>query len=526
MPAMPFLISPVSRLLVLDRERAPAHAVTRLAERSPLTDADLPLLTSLAHQVSVAIQNARLYQEAQRELAERKRAEGEYRSVVEHSLQGLVIIQDGRIVFANQAMAEMAGYSVQELLSLTPNQVTALIHPEDQDLVWGRLQDRLGGQEVPPHYEYRAVRKDGGVIWVEMFANPVEYRGRTAVQAALLDITERVWAQEALRESEERYRTLFEDSRDAAYITTREGQFVSVNESFLSLFGVTREDLAGLRAGDLYDQAEDRAAFQKEIEEKGSVREYEARLRRKDGTIMDALCSATVWRDQEGAILGYRGFIHDITQRKRAEEELQRSYLNLHETLEGTVSALAALAEARDPYTAGHQQRVASLACALATEMGLSDNYVQAIRMAGLVHDIGKIHVPAEILSKPTTLTDIEMQLIRTHPQTAYDILRTVRFNWPVADIVLQHHERMDGSGYPNKLAGEDILLEARILAVADVVEAMASNRPYRPAHAIEKALAEISDNAGILYDPQVAEACLTLFRDKGLDLRSLHGST
>jgi PAS domain S-box-containing protein/putative nucleotidyltransferase with HDIG domain len=493
---------------------------------SPLTDADLPLLTSLAHQVSIAIENARLYQGAQRELAERKRAEEEYRSVVEHSLQGLLVMQDGRVVFANQAMAGIAGYTVEELQSLSPEQVTTLVHPEDQDLVWDRLRERLAGKEVPPHYEYRALRKDGSVIWVEMFANTVEYRGQPAVQAALLDITERVWAQEALQESEERYRTLFEDSRDAVYITTRDGRFVNVNESFLSLFGVSRDELAGLRPGDLYERPEDCVSFQREIEDKGSVRDYGTRLRRKDGAIIDALCSATVWRDQEGAILGYRGFIHDITQRKRAEEELQRSYLDLRETLEGTVSALAALAEARDPYTSGHQQRVAALACAIAEEMGLSADAVQAIRMAGLVHDIGKIHVPAEILSKPTKLTDIEMQLIRTHPQTAYEILRTVKFNQPVGEIVLQHHERMNGSGYPNGLAGDDISLEARVLAVADVVEAMASNRPYRPAYGIDEALAEISQNAGVLYDEQVAHSCLTLFREKGLDLRSAQTDT
>jgi PAS domain S-box-containing protein/putative nucleotidyltransferase with HDIG domain len=493
---------------------------------SPLTDADLPLLTSLAHQVSVAIENARLYQDAQRELAERKRTEEEYRSVVEHSLQGLIIVQHGRIVFANQAMADIAGYTFQELQSLSPEQVATLVHSEDQDLVWDRLRERLAGKDVPPHYECRALRKDGSVIWVEMFASPVEYRGQPAVQAALLDITERVWAQEALRESEERYRTLFEDSRDAVYITTKDGRFVNVNESFLSLFGVTREELAGLHAGDLYARPEDRASFQQEIEDKGSVREYETRLRRKDGTVMDALCSATVWRDQEGAILGYRGFIHDITQRKRAEEELQRSYLDLRETLEGTVSALAALAEARDPYTSGHQQRVAALACAIAEEMALPDDAIQAIRMAGLVHDIGKIHVPAEILSKPTKLTNIEMQLIRTHPQTAYEILSTVKFNQPVGDIVLQHHERINGSGYPNGLTGDDIILEARILAVADVVEAMASNRPYRPAYGIDEALAEIAQNADVLYDPQVAHSCLTLFREKGLDLRALQSET
>lgn len=485
----------------------------------PLTDDDVNLLSSLAHQVSVAMQNARLYQDAQRELAQRKRAEEEYRSVVEHSLQGLLIVQEGLIVFANQALADMTGYTVEQLLSLSPEQVTDLVHPEDQELVWGRLRDRLAGQEVPSHYEFRALRRDGKTVWAEMFANPVDYHGRPAVQGAIVDISERQWAEEALRESEERYRTLFEDSRDPVYITTTDGHFVSVNQSFLSLFGVTREELPGFRATDFYAESGNRVAFRAEIEARGSVRDYEVKLRKKDGTPMDALLSATLWRDPDGATLGYRGIIRDITEPKRAQEELERSYLTLRNTLEGTVNALAALAEARDPYTAGHQQRVAALACAIGVEMGLSGDLLQAIRMAGLVHDIGKIHVPAEILSKPTQLSDIEMQLIKTHPQTAYEILRTIEFPWAVADIVLQHHERLNGSGYPLGLTEQQILLEARIMAVADVVEAMASNRPYRPAHDIDKALAEISANAGILYDPQVAQACLILFREKGLGL-------
>jgi HD-GYP domain-containing protein (c-di-GMP phosphodiesterase class II) len=152
--------------------------------------------------------------------------------------------------------------------------------------------------------------------------------------------------------------------------------------------------------------------------------------------------------------------------------------------------------------------------------MGLAEDRIQGIRMAGLVHDIGKIHVPIEILSKPTELTEIEMRMIRAHPQTGYDILCTVEFPWPVADMVLEHHERLDGSGYPQRLEEKEILLEAKILAVADVVEAMASDRPYRPAHGLEEALAEISEHSGTLYDADVVDACLSLFREKGFDLQ------
>jgi putative two-component system response regulator len=205
-----------------------------------------------------------------------------------------------------------------------------------------------------------------------------------------------------------------------------------------------------------------------------------------------------------------------LAERNRAEKELKHSLEKLQKTIEGVVQTMALTIEIRDPYTAGHQQRVTSLACAIAKEMGLSQKQIDGIRMAGIIHDLGKMSIPAEILSKPTRLTDIEFSLIKAHPQVGYNILKTIEFPWPVAQIVLQHHERMDGSGYPQGLSGEDILMEARILATADVVEAMASHRPYRPALGIDKALEEISQKRGILFNPKVVDTCMKLFNEKG----------
>jgi len=202
------------------------------------------------------------------------------------------------------------------------------------------------------------------------------------------------------------------------------------------------------------------------------------------------------------------------TQRKRAEERLEN-------VLEGVIQALGRTTETRDPYTAGHQKGVTQLACAIAEEMKLSPGQLDAIRMTSLMHDIGKMSVPAEILSKPSRLTDIEFVLIKAHPQIAHDILKVIDFPWPVADIVLQHHERMDGSGYPQGLQGDEILLEARIIAVADVVEAMSSHRPYRPSLGLDKALGEIKTNKGILYDADVVDACLKLFEEGRLTSQS-----
>ena len=197
---------------------------------------------------------------------------------------------------------------------------------------------------------------------------------------------------------------------------------------------------------------------------------------------------------------------------------LQDSMERLEKALEGSIQAIASTVETRDPYTAGHQQRVAELACAIANEMGLHDDQAYGIRMGGLIHDLGKISIPAEILSKPGRITAIEFDLIKTHPKVGYDILRPIEFPWPIAQMVLQHHERMNGSGYPAGLSGDGILLEARILGVADVVEAMASHRPYRPARGIDKALKEISENKGSLYDSYVVDACLNLFMEKGFE--------
>ena len=207
-----------------------------------------------------------------------------------------------------------------------------------------------------------------------------------------------------------------------------------------------------------------------------------------------------------------------ITERKQAEEKLKRSTDKLVNALEDAIQAIAMIVEMRDPYTAGHQRRVTQLACAIAKEMALSEEQTDALRLAGLIHDVGKVRVPAEILTNPDGLSEAEFNIVKTHPLIGYEILKTIEFPWPIAQIVYQHHERLDGSGYPSSLSGEDILLEARILAVADVVEAMSSHRPYRPAIGIDKALNEISQKKGVLYDANVVDACLSVFTEKSFE--------
>ncbi len=203
-------------------------------------------------------------------------------------------------------------------------------------------------------------------------------------------------------------------------------------------------------------------------------------------------------------------------ERNLATKKIQQQFLQLQDNLDNTIKVISTIVEMRDPYTAGHQRRMADLACAIARQMGLPDEQVHGIHIAGIVHDLGKIQIPAEILSKPGKLSSIEYSLIKQHPQAGFDILKGVDFTWPIAQMVLQHHERFDGTGYPQGLKGDATLLEARILGVADVVEALSSHRPYRPGLGIDAALNEITLGRGTHFDSGAVDACLNLFREQG----------
>lgn len=235
---------------------------------------------------------------------------------------------------------------------------------------------------------------------------------------------------------------------------------------------------------------------------------------KKDGSPMHISYSAAPVYDAENRIVGTVAFLYDITERIKLETALKASLDKMNRVVDQTIEALGSVVETRDPYTASHQRRVACLACAIAEEMGgMGGLQMKSIRTAAILHDIGKLYVPFEILNKPGPLKDFEFALIKNHPQAGHDILKNIEFPWPVARIVQQHHERLDGSGYPTGLTGNTILPEACVIGIADVVEAMSSHRPYRPSKGIESALQEINQGRGRLYDPQAVDACLALFR-------------
>jgi PAS domain S-box-containing protein len=330
---------------------------------------------------------------------------------------------------------------------------------------------------------------------------------------------ERNQAEEALRQSEEMYRTVVETTPSGVTVTDLDGKITYASPRTLELHGFVHPDeLVGRSALDLIlPEERDRAMLnlRKTLEE-GIVRNLEYTLLRKDGTSFAGELSAAVTRDASGNPQGFVAITRDVSVRKRAEAEVEHSVEKLQKTMADIIYTMAAVVEARDPYTAGHQRKVAALAGAIAERVGLSSSRARGLHMTALIHDIGKIYIPTEILTKPGQLTEPEWTIIRAHPQFGHDILKTVEFPWPVAEIVLQHHERMDGSGYPRGLLGKDILMEARILAVADVVEAMASHRPYRPALGMDEAIQEISGNRGTLYDGEVADACVRLLLHEG----------
>jgi PAS domain S-box-containing protein/putative nucleotidyltransferase with HDIG domain len=327
----------------------------------------------------------------------------------------------------------------------------------------------------------------------------------------------------ALRKNHERLSALFDRSLDCVYELDFEGRVIDANPAALKLFGYDRADLTSLSIASLFygDQLSKAAKRISEVIETGfqnELQEYMAKC--KDGTYVDIETKTSIIY-HEGKPHSILGVARDITERKKAEEELKRSFERVRKALGATVQAIAVMVETRDPYTAGHQRRVADLARSIATEMKLSSDLIDGLRTAGMIHDIGKIAVPAEILSKPTKLTALEFGLIKIHAQSGYDILKDIDFPSPIARMVLEHHERMDGSGYPNGLTGKDLLVESKILAVADVVEAIATHRPYRPGRGSEVAMEEITRGRGILYDSEVVEACVKLFRENRYKLES-----
>ncbi|MDD4092254.1 MAG: PAS domain S-box protein, partial [Smithellaceae bacterium] len=425
-----------------------------------------------------------------------------------------VNLQENRVIWSDEVAAihEMPpGYSpsVEQGISFYP--------PEWRERITKVFTD-CAQKGIPYNEEMEIITAGGKRVWVRTIGEAVKNdAGKIIkVQGAFQDITDRKQAEDAVRRSEEKYRTIIEEMVDGYFEVDLAGNYTFVNEAETKNMGYSRDELIGMNNRQYQDEKNAKKTYQafRRIYETGEpVKSLEVAIIRKDGTIGVNEISVSLKKDHKGRPIGFQGFTHDITDRKISMEQLRKA-------LGGTVQAVALMVESKDPYTAGHQRRVADLSRAIAREMGLSQERIESLRVAGTIHDIGKVSVPAEILAMPRKLTNLEYSLIQTHAQSGYDILKDIEFPWPIARMVLEHHERMNGSGYPNGLTGDQILPESRILAVADVVEAMATHRPYRSALGLDKALEEITLNRGLLYDPEVVDACLRLFREKGFTIQ------
>jgi PAS domain S-box-containing protein/putative nucleotidyltransferase with HDIG domain len=432
-----------------------------------------------------------------------------------NSLPGVFYFFDdqGRWRRWNSNFEQVTGYTGEEFPQF---KVLDLFEGEDRRRAEKGMQEVLARGEAVVEADLRL--KDGRKIPYLFTGRRITLEGKDFILGMGIDVSELKRAEEALRVSEANYRNIFENAVEGIFQTTPEGRFLSANPAMAQMLGFSSPEAMIAAVTDIaqyHADPERRPLFKRQLEEQGAVQGFEIPYNRQDGKRIWTSINARLVRGPQGEIY-YEGFLEDITARKTAEDSLKDSYKKLQKTLQGIVTALAVTVEMRDPYTAGHQERVVHLACAMAGEMGLPEDQIQGLSMAGALHDIGKINVPAELLSKPGKLSKTEFAIIKSHAEVSFAILRGIEFPWPVALAIAQHHERMDGSGYPFGLWGPDIILEARILAVADVVEAMASHRPYRPALGIDQALEEISRNRDVLYDSEVVDACVRLFTEKG----------
>jgi len=459
-----------------------------------------------------------------------KASEEKYRSFA-NATSDIVFLKDDEFkhIMVNQACIDFYKLTEAEILGKT-----------DIDFMPGKMAKNCRASDIQVREGNKLVvtiEQDEDRIF-ETRKFPVHLKdGKIGSGGIVRDITDRKRAEEKLKEKDKFMESMVQSSAVATFVVDAEHKVVYWNKACEDLTGIKSEDLLGTSDHwkAFYDHPRPCVAdliIDNKFDEMTNLYEVYARsVLIPDGIRAEGwypnlggknryiVFDAAPIRDDNGKIAAAIETLQDITQRKQAEEKLLQTLESLRKAFGTTVQVMVSAVETKDPYTAGHQLRSADLARAIATEIGFSQDRIDGIRMAGVIHDIGKLSVPAEILSKPTKLSEIEFSLIKEHAKIGFEILKDVESPWPLAQIVYQHHERMDGSGYPRHLKGDEILMEARIMAVADVVESMASYRPYRPAIGLNAALKEIEDNKGTLYDADVVDACLRLFREKGFKL-------
>lgn len=488
-----------------------------------LDDEQLRLLREIASDMSFALDNLAQREQLLETSQQAQWLEVRFREVFKASPVPMLImdLDERRIRAINDAHKRWLGYGLEDIA--TENDWFRHVYTSDQERearrsLWevGIAQARLGQPVTSPERTLRC--KDGSA---RIAQGTVTVVGNDAI-VAWMDLTDIREGEKALRESERRFRNMVEQTLSGMYVR-RDGKYIYVNPKYAEITGWPAEELIGkgvltFTAPDEENLRHIRQAWAELHDGKHKSVAYVVPFRRRDGQLIQLGLTARVitWDDDQPATIV---LAEDITERKRAEDQIAAYVQQLEGAMHGTLQAVSNMVEMRDPYTAGHERRVGLIASAIAREMGWSDEHCKGLEVLGLVHDIGKISVPSEILTKPARLSKPEMEMMKGHAQAGYDILKDVPFPIPVAEIIRQHHERMDGSGYPRGLKGDEILPEARVLAVADVIESMASHRPYRPAVGLDAALAEVENNRGRLYAPEVVDAAVRLVRNKGYAL-------
>ncbi len=442
-----------------------------------------------------------------------------YESLFERSLDCVFLFDlDGVLVDANAAALALGGRERHEAVGL---RFAEVMHPDSRGDALEAFRHAIEDGAPGEPRQFLMLRADGACAVVELTASVVA-RGDTpyGVLGVVRDITARIEAADELERSEERFRTLVEQSIVGFYMLDAD-HITYANRRFAEIFGYDHpDDLVGLRHWDLV-LPEDHPTLAENIRRRmaGEVSSISYSLRgvRRDGS--------TLHFSVHGTVASYcgkptiMGLLQDTSERDREEQRARKHLEQLEAAMRGTIEMVATMGQLRDPYTRGHERRVGEIAARIAEELGLDPHRVEGVRVAGYLHDVGKIAIPAEILTRPGSLSPLELELVRSHAERSHDILRNVAFPWPVAEVAWQHHERLDGSGYPRGLSGDEILFEARIVAVADTIEAMATHRPYRPGLGLEPALAEIEAGRGVRYDAEVCDAVRLLFRERGYTL-------
>ncbi len=442
-------------------------------------------------------------------------ADRPYRLIVEEMGEGAAMISaTGLILFVNKRLTQLLDCKSEALLGRAYSELVAA----DQQPLLLQLLSRPPGEN---HSQIlRLHRADGSSVAVLASVNTLATPEGLLGCLIMADLTEIHRAEQALVNSELSYRMLAMNAQDGILILEWcSGQITMANPYIGQVLGLPPEQLIGKQLWEIGAFVDKQKAIDiyAELQSQGYVRYEDLPLQARDGSLKEVEFVSNVYLVGDQKVIQCN--IRDISDRKQAERLAHHRQEEVLQSMQQMVTALVSLSETRDPYTAGHQARVAYLAAAIATELGLEDKEIEGIRVTALIHDIGKFAIPAEILTKPTALKPQEYDLLRTHVQQGYEVVEKISFPWPVAEMLLQHHERLDGSGYPNQLKGDQISLGGRILAVADTVEAMATDRPYRFSLGLEAALACIEAGKGTIYDPLAVDACLHLFRKKGLKL-------